>query len=164
LAFSAATLNATNAGVARIRYTLGRYIPRAVSFRKYSVFLFHAPSDASRRSAPARPCSVLLRTFLATHIVIAVAAAGLLAATTVPTAGLLTAAGMLTAGMLTATAMLSAAVAIALTLLAGLIALASLVLPRLLLALGLVSRLLRGPRFLGAVRHTTSSDVEALPR
>jgi hypothetical protein len=95
----------------------------------------------------------LLRTFLATHIVIAVAAAGLLARTAV-----------LTAGLLTATAVLTATVAIALTLLAGLIALPFLVLSRPLLALGLVRRLLRGPRFLGAVRHTTSSDVEALLR
>ena len=88
----------------------------------------------------------------------------MLAATAVLTAGLLTAAGMLTAGWLTATAMLTAAVAIALTLLAGLIVLPSLVLSRPLLALGLVGRFLRGPRFLGAVRHMTSSDVEALPR
>jgi hypothetical protein len=95
----------------------------------------------------------LLGTFLATHTVIAVAAAGLLAST-----------AMLTAGLLTPTAMLPAAVAIALALLAGLIALPSLVLSRPLLALGLVSGLLRGPRFLSAVRHTISSDVEALLR
>jgi hypothetical protein len=93
-----------------------------------------------------------------------VAAAGLLART-----AMLTAAAMLTAGLLTAAAMLTtglltASVAIALTLLAGLIALPSLVLSRPLLALGLVIRLLRGPGFLRAVRHTTSSDVEALLR
>jgi hypothetical protein len=92
-----------------------------------------------------------------------VAPAGLLAATAMLTAGLLTAGllaatAMLTAGLLTATA---TAIAITLTLLAGLIALPSLVLSRPLLALGLVSRLLRCPRFLSAVRHTTSSDVEA---
>jgi hypothetical protein len=95
----------------------------------------------------------LFGTFLATHIVIAVAAAGLLTAT-----------AMLTAGLLTPTAMLPAAVAIALALLAWLIALPSLVLSRPLPALGLVSGLLRGPRFLGAVRHTTSSDVEEILR
>jgi hypothetical protein len=104
--------------------------------------------------APARPIQVvagtLLGTFLAIHfVVIAVAAAGLL------TAMLAT---LLTAGLLTAmlAALLTAAFAMTLTLLAGLIPLPSLVLSRPLFALGLVSGLLRGFRFLSVARHVDS--------
>jgi hypothetical protein len=114
--------------------------------------------------APARPIQVvagtLLGTFLAIHfVVIAVAAAGLLTAmlATLLTAGLLTTmlAALLTAGLLTAL-LTTAAFAMTLTLLAGLIPLPSLVLSRPLFALGLVSGLLRGFRFLSVARHVDS--------
>src|SRR5258707_15528664 len=88
----------------------------------------------------------LLGTFLAIHVVvIAVAAAGLLTAML---------AALLTAGLLTTT-LTATAFALTLTLLAGLIPLPSLVLFRPLVALGLVSGLLRVFRLLG-VRHVDS--------
>src|SRR6266478_2210241 len=93
------------------------------------------------------PAGALLGTFLAIHVVIAAAAAGLLTAVL---------AALLAAGLLTAL-LTSTAFARPLTLLAGLTS---------LLALGLVSGLLRSFRLLGVVRHIDSprklkADVEA---
>jgi hypothetical protein len=115
------------------------------------------------------PAWTLLGTFLAIHVVVLVAAAArlltaLLAA--LLTAGLLTTtlAALLTTGLLTTlllatlltTLLTATAFAMTLTLLARLIPLPSLVLSRPLLALGLVSGLLRSFRLLGVVRHIDS--------
>src|SRR5712672_2995909 len=93
------------------------------------------------------PAGALLGTFLAIHVVIAAAAAGLLTAVL---------AALLAAGLLTAL-LTSTVFARPLTLLAGLTS---------LLALGLVSGLLRSFRLLGVVRHIDpprmlKADVEA---
>jgi hypothetical protein len=102
------------------------------------------------------PALDLLGTFLAIHVVISAAAAGLLTAmlAALLPSGLLTTllAALLTAGLLTAllaagllaTLLTAAAFARPLTLLAGLIP---------LLALALVSGLLRSFRLLGVIRH-----------
>src|SRR6267142_2172014 len=93
------------------------------------------------------PAGALLGTFLAIHVVIAAAAAGLLTAmlAALLPSGLLSSmlAALLAAGLLTAL-LTSTAFARPLTLLAGLTS---------LLALGLVSGLLRSFRLLGVVRH-----------
>jgi len=119
------------------------------------------------------PAGALLGTILAIHVVIAAAAAGLLTAmlAALLPSGLLTTmlAALLTAGLLTTMlAALLAAGLLATLLTATAFAMTLALLARLipLLALALVSGLLRSFRLLGVVRHIDSprklkADVEA---